>query len=103
MSVIFHVLKEEYERLIETEAAYSKAISEMPQGTPRIRQVRQREYLYLEYRDGQRVIHQYVGPRESPKAQQTLDKVAQRKRYQQLLKQTEAALKDVRKALRGKI
>jgi hypothetical protein len=36
MAVIFHVLKEELERLQETESGYSKAIADMPRGTPRI-------------------------------------------------------------------
>jgi hypothetical protein len=103
MSVIFHVLKEEYERLLETQSGYSKAIAAMPQGAPRIRQMRTKNYLYLEYRDGKRVIHEYIGPKDSNKAKDVLEKVAQRRRYEKLLKQTTAALKDVRKALRGKI
>jgi len=103
MSVIFHVLKEELDRLIETESSYAKAIAAMPRGTPRIRQMRKNKYLYLEYRDGDRVIHDYIGPQDSEKATGVLEKIAQRRRYGKLLKETKAALKDVRKALRGKI
>jgi hypothetical protein len=103
MSVIFHVLKEEFERLLETEASYTKAIAGMPRGTPRIRQRRKKNYLYLEYRDGDRVVHDYIGPQDSEKTKEVLEKVAQRKRYEKLLKETKSALKDVRKALRGKI
>jgi hypothetical protein len=103
MSVIFHVLKEEYARLRETEASYSKAIAAMPKGTARIRQARKKKYLYLEYRDGKRVVHKYVGPQNSEKVKAVLDKVAQRRRYEKLLTETTSALKDVRKALRGKI
>jgi hypothetical protein len=103
MSVIFHVLKEEFERLVETETSYTKAIAAMPRGTPRIRQMRKKKYLYLEFRDGDRVFHNYIGPQESEKAKDVLEKVAQRRRYEKLLKETNSALKDVRKALRGKI
>ena len=103
MSVIFHVMKEEFERLQETETAYTKAISDMPRGTPRIQQRRNKNYLYLEYRDGDRVIHDYIGPQESDKAKEVLEQVAQRRRYEKLLKETKSALKDVRKVLRGKI
>jgi len=103
MSVIFHVLKEELERLQETERAYLKAIAEMPRGTPRIQKRRSKSYLYLEYRNGDRVVHDYIGPEGSDKAKDVLEKVAQRKRYEKLLKETKSALKDVRKALRGKI
>ncbi|MBN1761037.1 MAG: hypothetical protein JW863_22100 [Chitinispirillaceae bacterium] len=103
MGVIFHVMKEEYDRLLETESAYAKAIAEMPRGTPRIQQRRNKNYLYLEYRDGDRVVHDYIGPQESDKAKEVLEKVAQRRRYEKLLKETKSALKDVRKVLRGKI
>jgi hypothetical protein len=103
MAVIFHVLKEEFERLQETEGGYTKAIADMPRGTPRIQQRRNKEYLYLEYRNGDRIIHDYIGPPDSDKAKVVLEKVAQRKRYEKLLKETKSALKDVRKALRGKI
>ena len=103
MAVIFHVLREEYERLQETESAYSKAIADMPRGTPRVQQRRNRNYLYLEYRAGNRVINEYVGPENSDKAKTVLEQVEQRRRYEKLLKETKSALKEVRKALRGKI
>jgi len=103
MSVIFHVLKEEFERLVETESSYKKAIAAMPRGAPRIRQIRNKKYLYLEYRDGKKVVHDYIGPQDSEKTKDILEKVAQRRRYEKLLKETKEALRDVRKALRGKI
>lgn len=103
MSVIFHVLKEEFERLKETEASYNKAIKKMPRGTPRIRIKGKNSYLYLEYRDGEKIMHDYVGTEDSPKAKDIMEKIAQRRRYEKLLKDTKSALKDVRKALRGKI
>jgi hypothetical protein len=103
MAVIFHVLKEEFERLQETERGYSKAIAGMPRGTPSIHRRRDKSYLYLQYRDGDRIIQDYIGPHDSEKAKDMLQKVAQRRRYEKLLKETKVALKDVRKALRGKI
>ena len=75
----------------------------MPCGVPRIRQIRKRKYLYLEYRRGGHVVHEYIGPEDTEKAQNTLEQVAQRRRYERLLKETKGALRDVRKALRGKI
>lgn len=103
MAVIFHVLKEEFERLQTTENGYSKAILQMPKGTPRILQRRNKNYLYLTFRDGTRVINKYIGPQDSSKSKEIMDQVAQRKRYEALLKETQQALKEVRMALRGKI
>jgi hypothetical protein len=103
MAVIFGVLKEEFERLLETEAGYTKAIAQMPRGNPRIQRRYNKDYLYLEYREGDKVIHQYIGPHDSQKAKDILEKIAQRRRYEKLLRDTKDALKEVRKALRGKI
>ncbi|HEX7510092.1 MAG TPA: hypothetical protein VF335_02230 [Chitinivibrionales bacterium] len=103
MAVIFHVLKEEFERLKETENGYSKAIANMPRGTPRMQQRRSKKYLYLEYRDGGKIIHKYIGPQDSDQSKKVLDTIAQRRRYEKLLNETKSALKDVRKVLRGKI
>jgi hypothetical protein len=103
MAVIFHVLKEEFERLQETERGYTKAIADMPRGFPRILPRRKKKYLYLEYRDGKRVKHDYIGPQDSDRAKKILEKVVQRNRYKKLLRETRTALKEVRKALRGQI
>jgi hypothetical protein len=103
MAVIFHVLKEELERLQETETGYSEAIANMPRGTPSYHRRGKSTYLYLQYRDGDHVIQDYVGHQDSEKAKDILEKVAQRLRYEKLLKETKSALKDVKKALRGKI
>jgi hypothetical protein len=103
MAVIFNVLKEEFERLIETETGYSKAIAGMPRGTPRFQRRRNKKYLYLEYRDGNAVVHDYIGPEGTEKANKILEEVARRRRYEKLLKEAQEALKEVKKALRGKI
>jgi hypothetical protein len=103
MAVIFHVLKEEFERLKEAESAYSKAIQKMPRGSPRIEKRRNKKYLYLQYRDGKRVSRDYIGAADSSKASKVIEKISQRRRYEKLLKETKTALKEVRKALRGKI
>jgi len=103
MAVIFHVLKEEYERLLETEKSYSKAITNMPKGTPCIKQRYNKKYLYLQYRNGKKIVQDYIGLEGSDKANKILETIAQRKRYEKLLRETKEALKEVRKALRGKI
>ena len=75
----------------------------MPRETPRILQRRNKSYLYQTYRNGLRVINNYIGPPDSVKSKEIQNQVAQRKRYEALLKETKAALKEVKKALRGKI
>ena len=103
MSTIFHVMKEEYDRLIEADQAYRRNIDKLPHGSPRIKHIRNRDYLYLARRDGAKVIYDYIGAVDSEKAKKILEQVERRKRYEGLLKDIHRNLKDVKKVLRGKI
>lgn len=103
MSTVFHVMKEEYDRLIEAEQAYRRQISKMPPGSIRVKHIRKGDYLYLAHRRGAKVVDDYIGPIDSPKAQKVILQVKKRKQYEQLLKEVKHSLKDVKKVLRGKI
>lgn len=103
MSTIFHVMEEEYNRLIDVQNSYSKAISTMPKGSPCVKRIRNGSYLYLERREGKKVKFEYIGPIESEKAKTILAQIDKRKRFEKLLKEASATLHDVRKVLRGKI
>lgn len=103
MSTIFHVMKEEYDRLIEAQKAYKCNIEKMPQGSPRIKHIRNCDYLYLARREGQKVIYDYMGPANSEHAHTILEQIQRRKRFETLLKDIQKNLKDVKKVLRGKI
>ena len=102
-SPIFDIMHEEYLRLIEAEQSYAKAIAKLPKGSPRIKQIRNKEYLYLARREENKVVDYYIGPAQQDKAQQVLEQVEKRQRLAALLKQVKRALKDVKKVLRGKI
>jgi hypothetical protein len=103
MSTIFHVMKEEYDRLIEADHTYRHNIEQMPQGSPRVKHIRNGNYLYLARRNGTKVIYDYIGPADSDQAKKILEQVARRKRFEVLLKDIHHNLKDVKKVLRGKI
>jgi hypothetical protein len=103
MSTIFHVMKEEYDRLIEADQAYRHNIDKMPHGSPRVKHIRNRDYLYLARRDGAKVVYDYIGAADSEQAKKILEQVERRKRYEGLLKDIHRNLKDVKKVLRGKI
>jgi len=103
MSTIFHVMKEEYDRLIEADHAYRHNIEQMPQGSPRVKHIRNGNYLYLARRNGTKVVYDYIGPVDSEKAIKIIEQVERRKRFEGLLKEIHRNLKDVKKVLRGKI
>jgi|SRR5690554_44570 len=103
MSVIFHIMKEEYERLKEAENAYRKNISRELKGAPRIKHIGNKDYLYLEKREGAKVVYQYVGEVHSEKSISVMESVKRRKKNESSLKNVLRDLKDVKKVLHGKI
>jgi hypothetical protein len=103
VNTIFHVMKEEYDRLIEADQAYRHSIEKMPHGAPRIKHIRNHDYLYLARRNGEKVIYDYIGAVNSEHAKKILEQVKRRKRFEGLLKDIHRNLKDVKKVLRGKI
>ncbi len=103
MSIIFHIMKEEHDRLLEAESVYRKSVENAVQGAPRVKHIGNKDYLYLERRDGRKVIDEYVGPAESEKAVEILNMVKRRRKDQESLKKVRRDLKDVKKVLRGKI
>jgi len=103
MSTIFHIMQEEYDRLIEAEKAYSNSIAQMPKGTPRIKKIRDQQYLYLAHRESKKVVDDYIGLLNSKKKKKILKQVEKSKRFTLLLKETKQMLRVVKKVLRGKI
>lgn len=103
MSIIFHIMKEEYDRLVEAEQVYRKSVENTVQGAPRIKHIGNKDYLYLERREGGKVVYDYVGHAESAQANEVLGKVKQRRKDRESLKKVLRDLKDVKKVLRGKI
>lgn len=103
MSVIFHIMEEEYKRLLEAEKVYRKSVKNAVQGAPRVKRIHKRDYLYLERREGNKVIDEYIGPAQSEKALRVLNTVNKRRKDLESLRKVRHDLKDVKKVLHGKI
>jgi hypothetical protein len=103
MSIIFHIMKEEYDRLCEAEHAYRKSVLDAAQGAPRIKRIGNKDYLYLERRKGKKVVYDYIGHADGPKAAEVLAAVKRRNKDRDSLRRILDDLKDVKKVLRGKI
>lgn len=103
MSSIFHIIEDEYERLIEAKIAYELAIQKEEQGSPQIKRKGLKDYLYLAKRNGNKVKYKYIGQINNSKANNVLESIKQRKKYQELLSNIKNDIKEVKKVLRGKI
>ena len=103
MSIIFNIMKEEYDRLIEAEQVYRKSVEREIRGAPRIKHIGNKDYLYLEKRNGKKVVYEYVGSADSNKALKIIESVKRRRKDMEALRRVRKDLKDVKKVLRGKI
>jgi hypothetical protein len=75
--------------------SYQAAIAKEVRGAPRLKRRGFNYYLYLEKREGPKVVHEYIGNVESDKAIQVSKSIKKRKEYQALLKKAKANLNDV--------
>ena len=102
MSIVFGVLREEYERLRQLAAAYRDNIAKLPKGSLQIKQRQGHGYVYLTYREQRKVISQYIGKTGSPRVQELMQQITARKQYEQKLKQVSQDLQEIWQILHGK-
>ncbi len=88
MSVIEEVMLEEYERSIRIEKAILIEQEQLPKGSIQIKNIANKQYNYLMYRENNKVISRYIKPEE-------LDSL---KKQIQKRKENQAALKELRKS-----
>jgi hypothetical protein len=60
MSILSEILSEEYERLNSTLSSYEAMAADLPKGSIREKLINGRAYLYLQWREGDRVRSKYV-------------------------------------------
>ena len=102
MAMVFDVLEEEKQRLLSLKAKYRQRLTELPKGSISRKKRRNREYLYLAYRESGKVKFEYIGPVGSEAAQEAEVQVQRRKDLERKLRQVEENLADVERGLRGK-
>ncbi|MCD4655816.1 hypothetical protein K8T06_17995 [bacterium] len=99
MSVVQHILREEYDRLQELVSFYSEAIEKLPKGSISWKKRNDKIYAYLVYRDHKKIKFIYLGKENSEKAVEISRHIEARKEKEKLLRQVKANLKEIKKAL----
>ncbi|MFW5642895.1 MAG: hypothetical protein ACOCYQ_02610 [Alkalispirochaeta sp.] len=102
MALVFDIFEEEKRRLLSLKERYERQLSELPKGAPSRKKRWNREYLYLAYRESDKVKFDYIGPVDSEAAQNVEVKVRRRKDLEEKLSHVEENLQDVERALRGR-
>jgi hypothetical protein len=99
MSVVQHILREEYDRLQKLINLYSEAIEKFPKGSISLKKRNNRVYAYLVYRDRNKVKFVYLGKENSEKVGEISRYIETRKEKEKLLRQVKANLQEIKKAL----
>ncbi|OQX86939.1 MAG: hypothetical protein B6D55_04785 [Candidatus Omnitrophica bacterium 4484_70.2] len=89
MKVLKGILKESKEYYIEIKRKIEKKIGKLPKGSVKERKIRGRRYYYLQYREGKRVIHKYLGKN---KPEELVEQIEERKALLEELKKVNEAL-----------
>ena len=99
MSVLEDVLREEYVRSLRLSHLMEKELASLPKGSVRVRMIRGREYYYLNHREGDRVLSDYIPASE---VELVRAKVARRRELKAALKEQERSRKQIERALGGR-
>jgi len=99
MGYLKQVLNDEYDRLQALCKKYKDEISSLPKGSISIKKRNQKEYLYLAFRQKEKVKFKYIGQLQSNDSKDVIKKVKLRKQFEEKLKQVKNNLNEVKKAV----
>ena len=101
MSVIKHILEEEYARLLELAESYQEKIKNLPKGSIAKKIRNNKVYLYRAYRDSDKIRYIYIGIDGSEKAKKALADREEWIKYNNLLKEVKSEIREIKRALNG--
>lgn len=102
MSTLIDIIQEEKERLENLISFYENEISKLPKGYISIKNINGHKYCYQSYRDGKKVKTIYIGDESSEELIKIKLKIDERKKLEELYKQTKKNLKEAKRSIRGK-
>lgn len=85
-NIIREMLEEELDRNGRAQDAYAAERDRLPKGSVAIKRRGERSYCYLKYRDGSRVVTDYIGPAELVE-EELRAKVSRRKEIEASIRQ----------------
>lgn len=96
MSILMEVLQEELDRLERQQAVYERDLQALPKGYISKKKIAGKEYCYLQHREGDKVISQYISAEDLPKIEV---QVKRRKQLEASLRRVREDQKKLRKVL----
>ena len=99
MNMLKEMLREERQRNHDMQKVYRDEIERLPRGSVVIKRSGKKDYCYLQYREGNKVVSRYVGHADKHANQLRLQ-VADRREYERLLRRLRQEERYLEKALR---
>ena len=101
MALVFDILEDERRRLLQLKERYEREIAELPKGSLSRKRRWNKEYVYLAYRDSNKVKFYYVGSSDSDAVIAVRNKIEQRKSLEEKLRRVKESIGEVERGLRG--
>ncbi|MFH1379732.1 MAG: hypothetical protein ABII23_05590 [bacterium] len=95
MEILKDILSESNDYYINAKKQIQKRLKILPIGSIKRRKISGKEYYYLQYRSGKKVIQKYLG-RKKPEA--IIDKINERKSLKKELKKVNESLKVIKRS-----
>ena len=94
------VFFDEYERNKRLLERYKKELISLPKGSIFKRKIGNKEYYYLNYREGKKVISKFLGKVESYDIEELIKNINHRKEIESLLKKITSEQKELEKEIK---
>ena len=98
--IIKGILEDELERNKRMLKTYMDKYEAIRKGSIFVRTKGSGQYCYLNYRDGSRVVSEYIGSPDSPEVQDIKEQIEERKRVKQIIKDMKLEQKEIERALK---
>ena len=99
MSILEDVLVEELERQRKNVASYEEILQKLPKGYLYFQNVGKRSYCYRKWRDGGKIVSEYIGESHSSEAHKAEEEYQERKKAEASLRKMRREEKRLEKAL----
>lgn len=100
MSIIKSVIKDEYERNIRMQKAYSNEIELLPRGSVTNKIIKGHTYHYLMYRQDGKVINKYLSPSKFD-IELLKEKIERRRQLEKIVRNLKKEQREMEKYLKG--
>jgi hypothetical protein len=100
MDMVKDVLEDSLRHAFDVLEAYRKKIDSLPKGGIYAKTINGNVYYYLSHREGKKVKTDYLGKLSDEEIKEIREKIEKRKRYEKMLKDVEAEIKFLHKALK---